>query len=49
MLSAPFIVSPGYGTRASTIVVVHASGAIDFTERCFDARGEVIGETRQRV
>lgn len=49
MLSAPFIVSPGYGTRASTIVIVQTSGAIDFIERRFDAEGQPTGETRQRA
>ena len=49
LLSAPFIVSPSYGTRASTVVFVHASGAIDFVERRFDAEGRSTGETRQRI
>lgn len=49
MLSAPFIVSPHYGTRASTVVIVHADGAIDFIERRFDAQGAPTGETRQRI
>lgn len=49
MLSAPFIVSPSYGTRASTIVMVHGDGAINFIERCFDAEGACTGETRERL
>jgi len=47
MLSPAFIVSPGYGTRCSTVVMIRKSGAIDFIERRFDAKGERTGETRQ--
>lgn len=49
MLSAPFIVSPSYGTRASTVVIVHASGAIDFLERRFDPAGTASGITVRRL
>jgi uncharacterized protein with NRDE domain len=49
LLSAPFIVSPSYGTRASTVVIIRASGAIDFIERRFDAEGTATGETRHRA
>ena len=32
-LSAAFIVSPGYGTRCSTVLVITAEGRVTFTER----------------
>lgn len=48
MLSPPFIVSPHYGTRCST-VVSFGGGVIEFIERRFDAAGRVAGETRQTL
>ncbi len=45
-LSAPFIVSPEYGTRCSTAVVCRADGHVEVAERRFDASGEVSGESR---
>ena len=48
MLSPPFIVSAGYGTRCSTFVRL-ALGALDFEERRFDAYGHQIGATRERL
>ena len=48
LLSPPFIVSPGYGTRCSTFVRI-ALGAIDFEERRYDAYGHPIGVTRERL
>lgn len=48
MLSPPFIVSAGYGTRCSTFVRM-ALGAIEFEERRFDAFGHRIGVTRERL
>jgi uncharacterized protein with NRDE domain len=45
LLSAAFIRSPRYGTRASTIVRIRHDGCFDVTERRFDAQGQ-IGETR---
>jgi uncharacterized protein with NRDE domain len=47
MLSPPFIVSPGYGTRCSTYVRM-GDGAIEFEERRFDAGGRQVGLTRER-
>jgi uncharacterized protein with NRDE domain len=44
-LSAPFIVSPDYGTRASTVLLVARSGEVRFIERRFNAAGECTGET----
>lgn len=40
-----FIQNDVYGTRCSTAVTVSASGAGTITERGFDKRGEVTGET----
>ncbi len=37
LLSAPFIVAPGYGTRASTILLVRRDGPAELLERRFDA------------
>ena len=35
ILSSPFIISPAYGTRASTSLLIDADGKIDLTERSF--------------
>ena len=45
-LSAPFIVTPGYGTRCSTALLCRADGHIEIVERRFDADGDVTGESR---
>ncbi len=39
MLSSVFIVSPGYGTRCSTIIALNASGHGIFSETSYDAAG----------
>ena len=39
-LSAPFIVSPTYGTRASTVLLVDNHGQVQFSERSFGERGK---------
>ena len=44
-LSPPFICSPRYGTRASTVLTLAASGALRISERRFDAAGEAAGES----
>lgn len=44
-LSAAFIVTPSYGTRSSTIVMLHRDGSFEVQERRFDARGEESGRT----
>ncbi len=49
MLSSPFIASGGYGTRASTVVVVHRDGQVEFSERRFGSEGVPQGETHQRL
>ena len=47
-LSAPFIVSEAYGTRASTVILVERDGKTRFVERRFNAAGEYTGETDER-
>ena len=42
MLSPPFICSPRYGTRASTLLSLDADGGVRVEERRFDAAGETI-------
>lgn len=44
MLSPAFIVSPGYGTRCSTVVALGPAG-IDFVEKRFRPSGELDAET----
>lgn len=39
LLSSPFIVSPDYGTRASTVVLLGADGGAEVREQTFDAAG----------
>lgn len=39
LLSSPFIISPDYGTRCSTVIAVHASGRAMFSEISYDASG----------
>jgi uncharacterized protein with NRDE domain len=48
LLSSPFIVSEGYGTRCSTILAIDIDGNARFTERSFDPNGEWIGEVDER-
>jgi uncharacterized protein with NRDE domain len=43
MLSSPFIVSPDYGTRCSTVVTVEDDGTARFIERT-SSDGKAIGE-----
>ncbi len=35
VLSSPFIISPAYGTRASTTLLIDNNGHVDFTERSY--------------
>ena len=44
-ISAPFIVLPRYGTRSSSVLIRHSSGAVSFAERRFDAGGVRTGST----
>lgn len=48
MLSAPFIVSPNYGTRCSTIVSFSA-GKIEFNEKRFEANGLESGRAEKSL
>ena len=48
LLSAPFIVSDGYGTRCSTVLTLTADGAARFVERSFDPAGRQTGEVDVR-
>jgi len=45
MLSSPFVVDEGYGTRCSTVVMMETSGATLIAERRFDSNGNTAGET----
>ena len=36
MLSSPFIDGESYGTRSSTVILIHRSGTLTFVERTFD-------------
>jgi uncharacterized protein with NRDE domain len=45
VLSAPFVLHPDYGTRASTVLLLEPSGAGLLAERRFDHRGELLGQT----
>jgi len=45
VLSAPFVLHPDYGTRASTILLLEPSGAGLLAERRFGPQGALLGET----
>ncbi len=45
-ITAPFIVTPDYGTRCSTIVRTDNAGGWQFVERRFSATGEKTGESQ---
>lgn len=42
LLSSPFIISPEYGTRCSTVIAVHASGYAIFSEISYDSSGTAV-------
>ena len=44
VLSASFIISPAYGTRASTVLLIHCSGRVTFAERTFGTGGAKLSE-----
>jgi uncharacterized protein with NRDE domain len=48
LLSAPFIVSPNYGTRCSTVLTIGYDGSVHFTERTFDPEGWTTGSAEFR-
>ena len=45
-LSATFIVSPEYGTRCSTLLLIGKDGRMEMIERSFDAGGEITDTKR---
>jgi len=45
-VTAPFIVTPDYGTRCTTVLTWSASGQIGVSERRFDPGGQKTGESR---
>lgn len=44
-IAAPFVVTPAYGTRCSTVVLIGSTGHVDVYERRFDSVGESTGES----
>ena len=46
LLSSAFIASEHYGTRASTLLFVHACGTRQMIERSFGPHGKALGEVR---
>ena len=49
LLATVFIVGPGYGTRASSALVLHGDGGVRLVERSFGSGGEVLGEVDLRL
>ena len=49
ILAPMFIISPDYGTRSSSVVLIHQSGEMTFWERTFvkTDKGIKTGETRR--
>ena len=47
ILSAIFVASPDYGTRASTLLTMHGNGAVTLTERRFGPGAVLLGETSE--
>lgn len=45
-VSAPFIVTPQFGTRCSTVLSVASSGEVRIVERRYDSAGDATGESR---
>ncbi len=46
-LAPAFVALPGYGTRASTVVVLREGGALSFAERTYGEGGRVLSERRE--
>jgi uncharacterized protein with NRDE domain len=42
LLSAPFICAPGYGTRASSVLLIEHGGEARLRERSFGASAELL-------
>lgn len=49
LLSSVFIASPTYGTRASTVLIVHADGRREMLEHSFGPSGARLGEVRLNI
>jgi len=49
VLSAPFVLNPVYGTRCSTVLLLDTAGAVSFSERRFEANGNLSGETEYQL
>lgn len=47
-LSPVFIAGDRYGTRASTVLLVHRSGEVLYAEKSFGAGGKALGEVEER-
>jgi uncharacterized protein with NRDE domain len=47
ILSAVFVNSPNYGTRASTLLTTHRTGWVTLIERSFGAQATPLGEVRK--
>ena len=45
LLGSPFIVSPDYGTRASTVLALHEDGRGELHERRYDPQGRPAGDS----
>ncbi|MGI9203859.1 MAG: NRDE family protein [Woeseiaceae bacterium] len=48
-VTAPFIVTPEYGTRCTTVVLRNRAGQTSISERRFDAGGRTVGESRHSI
>lgn len=48
-VTAPFIVTPEYGTRCTTVVLRDRAGQTRISERRFDATGTKVGESRLTI
>jgi uncharacterized protein with NRDE domain len=48
ILSAVFVNSPAYGTRASTLLMMHRDGLVALTERSFGVGATPLGEVHER-
>jgi uncharacterized protein with NRDE domain len=46
LMNHSFIVSPDYGTRSSTVLLVDRAGGTEFVERCFAPDGSATGTRR---
>ena len=46
LLSSPFIISPDYGTRCSTVIAIHKNGQALFSERTYNTKGEAVKQVK---